>query len=66
MAEQQQEITMEGMVIQDLSQQIAQISVDRSAWSARAKIAEHLLEEAQERIVELEKEDTDDSEEGDK
>jgi hypothetical protein len=53
MAEQQEQ-TLEGMVISDLSSQIAQTSVDRAAWSARARIAEQLLEEAQARVLELE------------
>ena len=40
----QQELTMEGMVIQDLANQVAAITVDRAGWKARALKAEETLE----------------------
>jgi len=54
---QQQEVTMEGMVINDLAQQIAAISVDRAAWRARATAAEQQLGIASEEIAEEKEED---------
>lgn len=37
--------TVEQMIIQDLSNQIAALTADRSAWRARAMSAEEQLEE---------------------
>lgn len=39
---------VEQVIIQDLTQQVANITVDRAAWRARALIAEEQLEELQE------------------
>jgi len=39
----EQEVTMEGMVINDLAQQVAAAAVDRAAWRARAIKAEEQL-----------------------
>lgn len=37
--------TVEQLMIQDLSNQVANLAADRSAWRARALVAESLLEE---------------------
>lgn len=52
----EQEITMEGLVIQDLAEQVAALSVDKAGWRARALAAESQLQALKE---ETEDEDKD-------
>lgn len=54
MVEEQAPDEMAGMVVQDLAEQVASISVDRAAWRARAVVAERALAEMAEENTEEE------------